>query len=293
MANHRYWRAYCREGGASSRTLCAEMTMAQSSGGADVTSTAFAIASGETGASESKDKAFDNNTAAYWQVIQTTGAWIGQDFGAGNEKDIVEISMQPLSGFATRMFRQFDVQYSDDNVTWTTAWSCSFTAWTNAAQTFTKPSAVADRYWRLRQSALVSGLVMGCAELELRESVGGADATGSGTGIGDQLTNIANAFDNNTATVWSGVSAADDSGYLGYDFGSGVTKTIVQVSFTARNDVNYFQSPTAGWIESGSNGIDFIERWTFSGLSWTQGSTNVFTDGAVAGSSRRRMVTSW
>ena len=90
-------------------------------------------------------------------------------------------------------------------------------------------------------------------------------------------------------------SGVPDCAWLGYDFGSGVTKDIREISWTSRNGTTADQNPTAGWVESSSNGIDWLARWTFSGLgTWTLGSTQVFSDPALAsGSSRRRMVMSW
>ena len=136
---------------------------------------------------------------------------------------------------------------------------------------------------------------MSCAEMEMRESAGGADATGSGTAsAGSTFSGFpaSNAFDNNAASLWSGSGDATDSAWLAYDFGSGVTKDIVQISFTARNDIDYTQSPTAGWIESSTDAINWLPRWTFLGLSWSQGSTNVFTDPGYTPPStgRRRQI---
>lgn len=256
--------------------------MRTSSGGADVTGSGTALASGETGTSEQKAYAFDNSTATYWQTASgSSGAWLGYDFGAGNEKEIVEISLQALSGYASRMPREADVQYSDDGSTWTTAWSFSFTSWTNAAQVFTRPSAVDSRYWRVRPNVLQSGgQVMGCAELEMRSTAGGADQTGSGTAISrtffDASHVAANAYDNSTATEWSGANAISgvvQSDWLGYDFGAGVTKDIQQLAYTARSQGGSFnnqnQSPTSGWVESSPDGVNWLSRWTFSGASYS------------------------
>jgi hypothetical protein len=243
------------------------------------------MASGETGSSEQKANAFDNNVGTYWQTASgSAGAWLGYDFGAGNEQTIVEISLQALSGFASRMPREFDVQYSDDASTWSTAWSCSFTSWTNAAQVFSKPSAVDARYWRLRPDTIQSGgQVMGCAEMEMRATAGGVDQTGSGTAIartsfsGSFLP--ANAFDNNVSTEWSGANAVSgvvQSDWLGYDFGAGATKSIQQIVYTARASGAVNQAPLSGWIESSPDGVNWLSRWTFAGLSWSPGSTNTF-----------------
>jgi hypothetical protein len=271
------------------------MQMRTTSGGSDVTSSAATIESAHrTG--EDGFHAFDDNLSTYWQADGTSGQWIGQDFGAGNEKDIVEITMQLLSGVTlSRGMREFDVQYSDDNSTWTTSWSVTTTWPSTAQQTFTKPSAVASRYWRVRCNLTYAGLSsMSCAEMELRESSGGSDATGSGTASASTTaagTAAVNAFDNDTSTIWSGNSDVAASSWLRYDFGSGVTKSIVQVSFTARNDATLFnQAPASGWVESSTDGVNFLPRISFSGLSWSQGSTNLIPSSGGSGGRRRQLI---
>lgn len=295
MAARRYWRLYNREGGGSSLVNAAEIELRTSAGGADQTGSGTASASSSNTGTETPDRAFDNNTGTYWQGNGNAGVWIKYDFGAGNDKDIVQIAYTPLSGFGARAMRQFDIQSSPDDSTWTTEWSVSQPTWTSSQQVFTKPSAVNSQYWRVRADSLQSGTVMSCAEMELRATAGGADETGSGSGVGDSATNIANAFDNNTGTLWSGASINADCNWLGYNFGAGVTKDIQQVSWTSRNGTTADQNPTAGWVESGSDGISWISRWTFSGTgSWSLGDTKLFTNGAGGGSSsRRRMVMSW
>lgn len=297
MAAQRYWRLVNRFCSDSSRVLAAEIELRTSAAGADQTGSGTATASAQ-GTGEEAPKAFDNNTATYWQASTgSSGAWIQYDFGVGITKDIVEVAMQPLSGFASRAMIEFDVQSSPDAATWTTEWSVSATGWTNAQRVFTKPSAVASRYWRLRPDVLGVGNTMSCAEMEMRATAGGADQTGSGTASARTTFSTqvaANAFDNNSSTFWSGNSDAADSSWLAYDFGSGVTKDIQQISFQARGDGSFFndQSPQAGWIESSADAINWLSRWAFSGLgTWTNGQTKVF--GATSPSSRRRMVFSW
>lgn len=301
MAARRYWRVYCRK--ASSTTmLCAEMEMRSSAGGADQTGSGTGSASGQN-VGEEAPKAFDNNTATYWQGAFSPnlgGVWLKYDFGSGNDKDIVEIAMTPLSGFSSRMFHEMDVQSSPDDSTWTTIWSISQPTWTNAQQVFTKPTAANHRYWRLRPDVLQGGgQVMGCAELEMRATVGGADETGSGTGIsrtsfsGSFLP--ANAYDNSTANVWSGANAVAgvvQSDWLGYDFGSGITKDIAQLAFTARTSPDHAQGPVSGWIESSTDAINWLSRWTFSGKTYTSLGTTLIAATSSA-SSRRRFVMSW
>jgi hypothetical protein len=100
----------------------------------------------------------------------------------------------------------------------------------------------AHRYWRIGFGNYVSADVfVAINELELRESIGGADVTGSGTASTKNViysTYVPSyAFDNNTAAANSTVFYYSATGndlapcYLDYDFGSGVTKDIVEIGY--------------------------------------------------------------
>src|ERR1044072_1796573 len=103
----------------------------------------------------------------------------------------------------------------------------------------------AHRYWRLlirKNGGNMSGYT-GCREKEFRERVGGSDATGSGTASSSHNYpgySASWAFDNNPGNEWATDTIAQatyDSGgvWLKYDFGSGVTKDIVEVLHTPRS----------------------------------------------------------
>ena len=68
--------------------------------------------------------------------------WIAYDFGAGSEKDIVQIVLQAEDVYyATASPQGFDIDYSDDGSIWYNAWSESGqTGWTvSESRTFTMP----------------------------------------------------------------------------------------------------------------------------------------------------------
>lgn len=297
MATHRYWRLYCRKtAGATDFVGVTEIEMATSAAGADVTSTAFAIGSGSYQAGTASD-AFDNDFTGdvlQWDITELPGVWVGQNFGAGNEKDIVEVRVRPNKDAANRTFGEFDVQFSDDNVTWTTAWSVTKTSGyvVGTTFTFTPPSAAASRYWRVRGENVSN---MSCAEMEMRESAGGADATGSGTPTAsstfDGTTGAAKAFDNSAATLWSSANVSVlASEWIRYDFGVGVTKDIQEISYQTRNDAFFAQAPASGWVESSADAVNWLPRKYFSGLSWSAGATNLITLVAGAGGRRRQVI---
>jgi hypothetical protein len=274
VSAHRYWRLRCRlNSGDGSFTGLTEIQMRTVSGGSNVCSGGTAISTGTIQAG-SAAQCFDGNTTTtliQWSGTGSGGALsVGYDFGAGVTQDIVEIVVWPDKDAAARAFGEFDVQSSDDNVTWTTAWSVTTSGWVvGTAKTFTKPSAAAHRYWRIRPFKSFNGATggFGIAEVEMKETVGGTDATGSGTASARTTfsgTSAANAFDNSNSTIYSHNTVVAESDWLQYDFGSGVTKSIVEVTLLPRQDTSWQQAPTSAYVESSSDGVNFLERFRFT-----------------------------
>lgn len=93
---------------------------------------------------------------------------------------------------------------------------------------------MSHRYWRMNIAENFGAPYCSVAELEFRESLGGSDATGSGTASASSSGNSttpAGAFDNNSSVGWQWAAFAG-SGWLAYDFGVGVSKDITQVALT-------------------------------------------------------------
>lgn len=278
VGGHRYWRLRLLWQNSSTVNV-QEIEMRTAVGGADVTGSGTAFRTSGSGGNPASN-AFDNSNATSTDIF--SGGTIGYDFGVGNAPAIVEVAITCSSA---NYLGEFDVEYSDDNSAWSYAFSGSKrSGWTTSvAQVFSMPSAVASRYWRLRANTIQSGTTMACVECEMRETVGGADATGSGTASSSTFYpfgtfDASQAFDNNTGTLWSGDNGGAAAGeWLGYDFGSGVTKTIAQISWRARNDGNHGQSPTSGVIQSSPDGKSWLNRITFSGLSWSSGETKLIS----------------
>lgn len=298
MAAHRYWRIinYRNAGAGNQYTGLTELELRTAIGGADQTGSGTALSAGSIQAGTAAN-AFDNNNTS---IIQWggwgQGVWVGYDFGAGNEKDIVEIAILPNKDQANRTFGDFRVQWSDDGVSWTDDWWIIQRSWTIGVwQYFARPSGVASgpaQCWRIRGTT-VPDTTMSCGECEMRESVGGADVTGSGTASADSVYSgspASNAFDNNNSTLWSGAGTFAQNAWLKYDFGAGNAKNIVEISWRARGDCCNGQNPTAGVVEASPDGVNWLPRWTFSVGSWTIGQTKVFSDSGAAPAARRRQA---
>lgn len=130
------------------------------------------------------------------------------------------------------------------------------------------------RYWRVYVTAVSGGaLSCSCAELELHNSIGGANLIGSGTlASSSQASTFSgtNAIDGNASTYWmsSGVAPA----WLSYDFGSGTSYAIDEISWTARNDASANQSPSAFLVQFADDNVNWVTWWQISDTSaWSLG----------------------
>lgn len=106
----------------------------------------------------------------------------------------------------------------------------------NAAVTHVFNTDGIGRYWRLYITAVATGGDRGAADLELFTSSGGADQCTEGTPSASsvQVAYVAaNAFDNNDATSWLSGTPGTVPQWIKHDFGSGVTKDIIEVGITA------------------------------------------------------------
>lgn len=131
MAAHRYWRIYITAAIGTPHLDISEIEMRTAFGGADQCSGGVAIKSNETAGFEAS-KAFDNTTATTWYISQASfplPQWIGYDFGLGVTKDIKQVALTCWN--AVEMVKTFDIQWSDDAVSWTTYYSVvNETGWT-------------------------------------------------------------------------------------------------------------------------------------------------------------------
>lgn len=255
---HRYWRILIHHsesltGGVSA----AEIELRASQGGADQTGSGTPSASSEYSGTYAASKAFDNDSSTFWSSASNDyEEWIKYDFGSGNDVNIEEIIITNRNdSYYKESPSCFDLQYSDDDSIWTTYMRWRDVGWTQGqTQSFNSTNdfiidgtAGSHRYWRIR-TTLVFAEAPGtnAAEIELRMSQGGADQTGSGTPSASTeysgSYDAAKAFDNNDNTFWSstGVRAPH---WIKYDFGVGITKNIVQVSYKIRADGYVNQAP--------------------------------------------------
>lgn len=144
---HRYWMIICgnthNDGGALGFS---EVEYRETASGADVTGSGTPGASSTFSLTYSIDKAFDNNNSTFWASASRSDYthWIWYDFGAGDPKDIKEISIasRPDASWIQQYPTGITLAYSDDGVSYIPvySWITAVPTATNQAQIFTVPS---------------------------------------------------------------------------------------------------------------------------------------------------------
>ena len=140
---------------------------------------------------------------------------------------------------------------------------------------------IPHRYWRLHVISSGNGFDLSANELELRESVGGADVTGSpATYACDHIhssSTIAAAFDNDTST---GYNAPGDGVFpinIDVDFTTGHEKDIHEISWLSRPDAP-IRAPVDMDILWSDDGTTWNLSWSERGISgWSSGVAKIFT----------------
>jgi len=291
MATHRYWRlratADCGNG---NENYCAVGTLQlrTSIGGSDVASGGTPSADSTLGGFPASN-AFDGNNSTSW--ISGSGAyphWIKYDFGAGNEKDIVEMAvagrLDSSSAFAYQSPRDFTLDYSDDDSSWTTLITvtgfsnhCSGLQVINADTRY--DAGAAGTVWRIHVTAVGGGGTIAICEVEMRASSGGADQCTGGVALASSTfqTSIANlAVDNNTSTstFFATHTYSPTPGWFAYKFPSAVS--VAELTIKARDSSWQSQAPVDFTLQKW-NGSGWDTMLTQTGLSWSAGETKTFS----------------
>lgn len=240
--------------------------------------------------------AFDDTNAVIWVTSAPSSnrnnCWIGYDFGSPIQID--RFAIQARDTQVTMSPKTFRLEYSDDNITWTTLFQpADQTGWAvNEQRFFTAPSYSqtysgsphgAHRYWRVHMARSNNGgSTFAAAEVEMRATPGGADQCSGGTATAHSnfsgSFDAPKAFDNNAATLWS-ASGGTSNGWLQYDFGLGVQVEVAEVMIQARNDSSFTQTPRWGQIEFSDDGTTWSTAWSYAMAStYSAGLAQTSTD---------------
>lgn len=296
-ATARYWRLVFEWGSTSNSEMGLwEIELRASSGGADetTTDTSKATSSSNRGAGTEAYRATDNNGGTEWRTNanQSIGSWWKWDFGAGNEKEIVEVY------WTTRADNSLPPEYvliqrSSDNSLWTDVWD-QYTSTSASPVTITLPTGSPTggvNFWRLRAPAGGSdSTYCTVAKIQMRATSGGADVaedTTTGLGINSSrsaYTQMANqAFDTNSSSLWQSAASQNIGAWIGKNFFDHIAPAdLEEVVVTAPTGAEMSQTPFWGVIEKSTDaGVNWTPMWHWqSPSSWTTGQTQTFTRAA-------------
>lgn len=120
------------------------------------------------------------------------------------------------------------------------------------------------------------------AELEFRETPGGANvATGGTASASNSYPGLpaSNAFDGNPSTLWGTNGGAGANSTIAYQCPAPVS--INEISMTARGDAAGYgvsQTPRSLRVQSSPDGTTWTTEWTVADTgAWADGETKVFT----------------
>lgn len=129
----------------------------------------------------------------------------------------------------------------------------------------------AHRYWRVYiPDETENYSAATCARLTMATSAGGSNVCSGGTPIsgayqGGGSGQPSNAFDGSNSTIWW---ANGKPNYLGYDFGGGGEKDIVEVSWMAQDGTNYWTSPRVMHVQYSDDGSSWATKWVWTLTVW-------------------------
>lgn len=244
-------------------------------GGPDLAKGGTPLSSGDF-AGRPVANAFDGDSTTIWS--SSAGAppmWIGYQFPAPVAINEVFLRCIGDGTFYDQAMTSGVVEYSDDGVSWTVAWT--HTVMDNYTGLFEErvlqrpDPSIAMKKWRIRPTAIQAFSNWTCAELEFRATAGGASLCTGGTPISSSDFSgrpASNAFDGSGATIWS--SNTGPPMYLGYALAS--PSVVAQIRILAMNDATFYQqSPTAFLLQCCSDvlGRAWVDAKTFSGVTWS------------------------
>ncbi len=292
MAAHRYWRINVTAPVTAGQSVCINEFRLHDASGTLLTGTgtasAFSVYPGQAAA-----LAFDGNETTFWNASDATlPQWLEYDFGSA--VDVATVLIGQRQGQPANTPKDFTIQWSDDNSSWTTALTTAGAAFTSndvqyLSLPLTAPAGGNYTNYRLRVTAVTSG-VPGLAEVILAATVGGANLCSAGLAWASSIfagTYAASkALDANNTTFWDASTAVPQS--WGYSFPKPVA--IGEIRLTAPPTGNQDNAPTAFTLDGSNDGITWTTITSQTTGSWTTNQQKTFSGAASSSSSAPSML---
>jgi hypothetical protein len=279
-AGHTHWRLFMTNNYGGAGFTLGEIEMRGVVGGPDLCTGGTPTVS-DTSAGNAAADMFDNSIANfnYWDAA-STNQWAAYQFPS--PVDIVEIAIAQ-TGSATdplgRAPKDCIVQYSDDGVSWSDAFSFTFAAFVvDAFRAYPEapPAAGYHRAWRLLAATVNGAAFTEIREIELRATPGGADqsvavAAGAGSSLGRIInSNTVAGGDqtgawNDTTAIWRATGGTNQ--WTGFVFPNPVK--VEELVLTAGTNVT--QAPRTFSLQYSDDLVTWTTQMSFGPFSWTSG----------------------
>lgn len=298
IGSHRYWRINITDNGTGANDVAGLIELQWHTD-------ANGYGSHVTGATVTADTEFDGShlagNAADHHPVDAGGDvwastnssfphWLAFDFGSGNDAEVMGLTILGRNDSnVTQSPTAFDVQFSDDGSSWTTAWSESGLSWVGQeVKHFLSPNASAytgsphgsHEYWRMFYAEDDGGTIASASEIEMRSAPSGADqATGGTPTDGGNFGGFgaSNAFDNNNSTSFFGVGSGTSASWVQYQFAS--AEEIAEITWRNRGDAEANQAPRQLVVMYSDDGSTWTMAWSVNNSTgWSLGQTRTFTD---------------
>lgn len=224
--------------------------------------------------------AFDGNPSTSWITADANFGthWVSYDFGTPVEINEVVWSKRPDSFGVNEAPTYGDVQYSSNNVLWTTHWSfVNWTPWATGAETrvYSRNTPLPfNRHWRIVVdktgfSEFDSVVNTSLSEVEMRIVAGGADRCVGGV-ANSFAGSAANAFDNDNATIWNPSMVPPFP--IQYSFAA--SENIIELALRSRGDNFMGDAPTEFTLQRRDGPTANVR--TFRTGPWGRGEQRIF-----------------
>lgn len=303
-AAHRYWRLrITAPDGSASYMGASEVAFLNDHGdpfNIPTGATAAMFGSSILNGGNSIAQAFDRVANSGWlSATAATPQHVGFDFQGTGASPSAPVAVRGIRIYGSHNIptsspKDFDVQWSDDGVTYTTHFSVTgSTGWAaqEAREFFdpawtgipvTAPPGGGAEYWRVlvRKVQGAAPQAVSIGEIEMRATVGGADQCSGGTASASSVFGTlvaANAFDNNNTTRWGSLTYIP--AWVQYQFAAPVS--VGQLLVRSPDAGNYAsgQMPREFQLQWSTNGTDFFNAFVAptQTSAWSASTDNLFT----------------
>lgn len=270
---HAYWMLEIdSNNGNSTTTGLTELKFYDGGGSPIAASGGTAFSSGSGSDSNPVSNLFDGNNSSAWQRSSATNTKCGYHFASAVGVGSIDL----ISNLAvTQDPVKCRLRYSDDGVTYTTAFEIWEPSWASGTSTRTWPQDTAGgkyKAYRWHVTANNGDRFYYMAEAELRTSHGGSDITGTGVAFSSDNSTTGSTpdqlFDNNSGSSFAWDTAQTPAQIPG-DVGYYLPTTAAVNEYVLTQNSATTRSWNSWTLQGSNDGVSWTTVDTQSGITWS------------------------